>query len=99
MNEVMKVLTIIATIFIPLSFVASLYGMNFDPSASPFNMPELRWTFGYPFALALMAVMALGLLLFFRRKGWIGALLPGAEAGRRPPAEPGDGGGGAAKRP
>ncbi len=71
MNEVMKVLTIIATIFIPLGFIAGLYGMNFDPSASPYNMPELGWYWGYPVALLLMAVVAIGLLLFFRRRGWI----------------------------
>jgi magnesium transporter len=72
MNEVMKVLTIIATIFIPLGFVASLYGMNFD-RASPLNMPELGWRFGYPFALAVMMAMAVGLIWFFRRRGWIGS--------------------------
>jgi magnesium transporter len=72
MNEIMKVLTIFAAIFIPLSFVAGLYGMNFDPGASSWNMPELSWPFGYPFALALMAAIALGLMLHFRRKGWIG---------------------------
>ena len=71
MNEIMKVLTIIATIFIPLSFVAGLYGMNFDPSISPLNMPELGWYWGYPFALGIMAVMVLGLLMFFRRRGWL----------------------------
>lgn len=70
MNEVMKVLTIIATIFIPLSFIAGLYGMNFDPAASRWNMPELGWRFGYPIALGLMGAVALGLLLFMRRKGW-----------------------------
>lgn len=71
MNEVMKVLTIIATIFIPLSFVASVYGMNFDPEASPLNMPELGWRYGYPFALGLMGAIAAALLFFFRRRGWI----------------------------
>ncbi len=71
MNEVMKVLTIIATIFIPLSFIAGLYGMNFDPGVSPFNMPELGWYWGYPAALAVMLGVAGGLLLFFRRRGWI----------------------------
>jgi magnesium transporter len=69
MNEVMKVLTIIATIFIPLSFIAGVYGMNFDTS-SPWNMPELAWRGGYPFALGLMAASAGGLLLWFRRMGW-----------------------------
>jgi magnesium transporter len=72
LNEVMKVLTIIATIFIPLSFITGLYGMNFDPSASRWNMPELGWRYGYPFALGLMGVVAIGLLVYFRRKGWIG---------------------------
>jgi magnesium transporter len=70
MNEVMKVLTIIATIFIPLSFVAGLYGMNFDPQVSPWNMPELTWYWGYPAALLLMLLMVAGLLFFFRRRGW-----------------------------
>jgi len=72
MNEVMKVLTIIATIFIPLGFIAGVYGMNFDPEASPFNMPELDWYYGYPLALALMLAVAGGLLAYFRRKGWLG---------------------------
>lgn len=72
MNEVMKVLTIISTIFMPLSFIASVYGMNFDPRSSPLNMPELEWFFGYPFALALMATVAGALLWLFRRKGWLG---------------------------
>ncbi len=72
LNEIMKVLTMIATIFIPLGFIAGIYGMNFDPEASPWNMPELDWYFGYPFALSVMAVTAVGLLLWFRRKGWIG---------------------------
>ncbi|MDQ3036971.1 MAG: magnesium/cobalt transporter CorA [Myxococcota bacterium] len=71
MNEVMKVLTIISTIFIPLSFVAGVYGMNFDPDTSPFNMPELRARFGYPFAMGLMALISGGLLVFFRRRRWI----------------------------
>ncbi|WP_246114687.1 magnesium/cobalt transporter CorA [Rubripirellula tenax] len=70
-NDVMKVLTIIATIFIPMSFVAGIYGMNFDSDASMLNMPELHWAFGYPFALALMATMAGGLLAFLYRKGWL----------------------------
>jgi magnesium transporter len=72
LNEVMKVLTIVATIFMPLSFIASLYGMNFDRSASPWNMPELGWTYGYPFALLLMAVSAGGLIWLSWRKGWLG---------------------------
>lgn len=65
LNEVMKVLTIIATIFIPLTFVAGVYGMNFD------FMPELRWQWGYPATLALMAAIAGGMLLFFKHKKWL----------------------------
>lgn len=72
LNEVMKVLTVIATLFMPLSFIAGIYGMNFDPAVSPWNMPELRWYWGYPFTLGLMAVIAAGLLAWFYRKGWIG---------------------------
>lgn len=70
MNEIMKVLTIISTIFIPLSFVAGVYGMNFNDD-SPWNMPELKWYFGYPFSLGIMALIAVGQLIFFRKKGWI----------------------------
>ncbi|TNE72211.1 magnesium/cobalt transporter CorA [bacterium] len=70
MNEVMKILTIISTIFIPLSFIAGLYGMNFNSEASPFNMPELNWYLGYPFVLLVMLTSAGGLLLFFKRKNW-----------------------------
>jgi magnesium transporter len=70
MNEVMKVLTIISTIFIPLSFIAGVYGMNFA-SDSPWNMPELKWYWGYPFALGLMAAVAFGLILFFRTRKWM----------------------------
>ena len=68
-NEAMRTLTVIATLFIPLSFLAGLYGMNFDPS-SPWNMPELRWRYGYPFALGLMLATTVGLVLYLRRKGW-----------------------------
>lgn len=71
MNEVMKVLTIIATIFIPLSFIAGLYGMNFNSDISRWNMPELNWVGGYPFALSLMAAVAAGMLIYFKRKNWL----------------------------
>lgn len=70
MNEVMKILTIIATIFIPLSFVAGIYGMNFDPGTSPWNMPELSAYYGYPILLLLMLVAGLLMLAYFKRKGW-----------------------------
>jgi len=69
-NEVMKVLTIIATIFIPLSFLAGLYGMNFD-TASPWNLPELGWRFGYPALLGVMAMVAGGFVWYFRSKDWL----------------------------
>ena len=71
MNEVMKVLTIIATIFIPLTFIAGVYGMNFDTSASRWNMPELHWAYGYPAVMGFMLVIALLLLGFFRWKRWL----------------------------
>ncbi len=65
MNEIMKVLTIIATIFIPVTFVAGVYGMNF------IYMPELQWKWGYPAALIIMIFIAIIMLLYFRRKMWI----------------------------
>lgn len=71
LNETMKVLTIIATIFIPLGFIASLYGMNFDTSSS-YNMPELKWRFGYLFVLGLMGFTVLSMFAFFWRRGWVG---------------------------
>ena len=70
-NEIMRVLTVISSIFIPLTFIAGVYGMNFDPKLSPFNMPELEWTFGYPFAICLMLAVAIGMIVFFKRKKWI----------------------------
>jgi magnesium transporter len=70
-NEIMRVLTLISSIFIPLTFIAGVYGMNFDPKLSPFNMPELEWTFGYPFAICLMLAVAIGMIVFFKRKKWI----------------------------
>lgn len=70
-NEIMKVLTIVASIFIPLTFLAGVYGMNFDPAASPWNMPELAWRYGYPATLAVMVVLGLGMAYAFRRRGWL----------------------------
>jgi len=64
MNEVMKLLTIITTIFIPLSFIAGIYGMNFD------NMPELRWPFGYFGVLAIMGALFILMIIYFRYKKW-----------------------------
>jgi magnesium transporter len=71
MNEVMKTLTVISTIFLPLSFIASIYGMNFNTSISKWNMPELNWRYGYPFALGLMLAVAVGMLLNFKWRGWL----------------------------
>jgi magnesium transporter len=70
-NEIMKLLTIVATIFIPLTFLAGLWGMNFDPAASPWNMPELTAYFGYPAALLSMVATAAALLAYFRWKRWL----------------------------
>ncbi len=65
-NDVMMVLTLMASIFIPLTFIAGIYGMNFE------TMPELRRPWGYPAALAVMTSVALGMIFWFRRRGWIG---------------------------
>ncbi|MDO8721901.1 MAG: magnesium/cobalt transporter CorA [Syntrophales bacterium] len=65
MNQVMKVLTIIATIFIPLTFLAGVYGMNFK------YMPELEWHWGYPFILAIMMAVVCIMLFFFRKRKWL----------------------------
>ena len=70
LNQVMKVLTIISTIFIPLTFIAGIYGMNFNPEAGPLNMPELNWALGYPAVLAVMIAIGVGMLWMFRRRNW-----------------------------
>ncbi|MCA9296876.1 MAG: magnesium/cobalt transporter CorA [Phycisphaerales bacterium] len=85
-NEIMRVLTIFAAVFIPLGFIAGVFGMNFDQT-SPYNMPELRWRFGYPTALLLMLFVALGLVFLFWRRGWIGGNKPSQRAGRKDPPE------------
>jgi len=64
MNEVMKVLTIIATIFIPLTFIAGVYGMNF------YNMPELHWHYGYFIVLFVMFIVFVWMFIYFKRKKW-----------------------------
>lgn len=71
-NEVMRLLTLIATIFIPLTFIVGVYGMNFNPEAGWWNMPELNWRYGYPAVMLGMLGVALALVWWFRRKGWIG---------------------------
>ena len=64
-NEVMKVLTVLGTVFLPLTFLTGLYGMNFD------HMPELHWRFGYPALLGVMAAVVVGALVYFRRRRWL----------------------------
>jgi magnesium transporter len=66
MNEIMKTLTLMATMILPITFIAGVYGMNFK------HMPELDWKYGYLYAIALMAAVTVGIALWFRRKGWIG---------------------------
>ena len=61
----MKVLTIIATIFMPLTFLAGIYGMNFE------YLPELKWHWGYPALLLFMAFIGISMLIYFRRKNWL----------------------------
>ena len=70
-NETMRVLTMIATLFIPLTFVVGVYGMNFEHPDSPWAMPELGWYYGYPMVWGIMIAIIAGLLWFFRRKHWI----------------------------
>lgn len=70
MNEIMKLLTVISTIFIPLTFVVGVYGMNFNTEKSPWNMPELNWYFGYPLCWGMMVAIASSLIYFFWKRGW-----------------------------
>ncbi len=72
MNEVMKVLTLIATLFIPLTFIVGIYGMNFNTSVSAWSMPELNWKWGYPAIMLLMVLIITFQLLYFRYKRWLG---------------------------
>jgi magnesium transporter len=65
MNEIMKVLTIIATIFIPLTFIVGIYGMNFR------YMPELEWRYGYPMVLLITLIIGVGIMIYARKKGWL----------------------------
>jgi magnesium transporter len=82
MNEIMQVLTVIATIFIPLTFIVGIYGMNFDTQVSPWNMPELESYWGYPAVWVVMIAVTVALLILFQRKGW----LPKRRKRKRPPA-------------
>ncbi|MEP1446864.1 MAG: magnesium/cobalt transporter CorA [Paraglaciecola sp.] len=71
LNDVMKVLTIIATIFIPPTFIVGVYGMNFDPQVSSLNMPETQWQYGYIAVWCVIVVMICGMLALFRKHKWI----------------------------
>ena len=70
MNEVMKFLTVMSSIFIPLTFLAGIYGMNFDRDKSPYNMPELNSYWGYPVFWVVIIAIAVSMIVFFKRKGW-----------------------------
>lgn len=72
LNEIIKFLTIFTTIFSPLTFIAGVYGMNFHTDKSAWNMPELTWRLGYPITLGTMLIVAIAMLFYFRRRGWLG---------------------------
>jgi magnesium transporter len=65
LNDVMKVLTLVSTVFMPLTFIVGVYGMNFE------DMPELHWKFGYPLVMGVMVAVVVGMVAFFRRRGWV----------------------------
>ncbi len=71
LNEIMRVLTVITTLFIPLTFIVGIYGMNFGNSKSPWGMPELNWYYGYPLVWGIMIVIAAGMMAWFKRKNWL----------------------------
>ncbi len=64
-NEAVKVFTVLATIFLPATLIASIFGMNFE------HMPELHWKYGYPYSLLLMVAVTLSLIYWVRKKGWL----------------------------
>lgn len=70
-NDIIRILTVVSTIFIPLTFITGIYGMNFNTRISPYNMPELNWYYGYPATLLTMLIIALGMLYYFKKKGWL----------------------------
>jgi magnesium transporter len=71
LNDTIRVLTVIATLFIPPTFIVGIYGMNFDRSAGPLSMPELSWPYGYAGVMVFMAAMMIGMYVYFRRKRWV----------------------------
>jgi magnesium transporter len=70
MNEIIKLLTMISTIFIPLTFIVGIFGMNFRPEAGPLNMPEITWKYGYITVMGIMLIISLALIYFFKKKKW-----------------------------
>jgi len=70
-NDIIRILTVVSTIFMPLTFITGIYGMNFNTRISPYNMPELNWYYGYPATLLTMLIIALGMLYYFKKKGWL----------------------------
>ena len=73
-NEIMRVLTVLSAIFSPLTFLAGIWGMNFQKETEgislPFNMPELHWRYGYLSSLAIMALIAVAQICYFKKKKW-----------------------------
>jgi magnesium transporter len=76
MNEIMKFLTVMSSIFIPLTFIVGVYGMNFNTEKSPYNMPELNSYWGYPLCWAVMIAIALSQIYLFWRRGWFDNTIP-----------------------
>jgi magnesium transporter len=85
MNEVMRVLTVISTIFMPLTFIVGVYGMNFKTEISPFNMPELSLRYGYPTVMLFMLFIVVGMVIYFGRKGWLSESAPAKKADKDTP--------------
>ena len=71
LNDVMRTLTVISILFMPLNLIAGIYGMNFKTEVSQYNMPELSWTYGYPFALGLMCIVGVSMFFVFHKRGWM----------------------------
>ncbi len=71
-KEVMRVLTVVGTVFLPLTFITSVYGMNFDPHISNWNMPELLHPYGYPILMSVLLAIGLGIVIVFKRRGYLG---------------------------
>jgi magnesium transporter len=71
LNDAMRVLTVIATLFIPPTFVVGIYGMNFDRDAGPLSMPELSWPYGYLVVMSAIGLLMASMYFYFKRKRWI----------------------------